>query len=210
MMQSICNICGYNGEFISHRKKLNRKCPKCLSLERHRLFFEYIKNNDLLNNKDILHIAPDKSLTQFIRKKSKKYYCLDQAPSKPYISKDNLEDLNIFKDNAFDIVICFHVLEHMIEDIQAISEIKRVLKPKGLALLSVPLKKKSLLTYILTEEDINKQKKDGIWGVNGKFGGHYRIYGEKDLINLLKEHFSEIKLSNNIKMTSQDFFICKK
>ena len=182
MSSSTCNICGYNGELIPHRQQPNRKCPQCLSLKRHRIFFEYIKNNDLLTNKYILHIAPEKTLVELVRKKSEKYYCLDQMPSKPYISKDDLTDLSIFKDNAFDIIICFHVLEHIIEDIKAISEIKRVLKPNGLAFISVPLKKGA--TYIWTEEDINKQKKDGIWGCS-KYGGHYRTYGRVDLTNLL-------------------------
>ena len=122
-----CNICGHTGEFLSHRDGPNRRCPECNSLERHRNFFEHIKNNDLLINKHILHIAPEKKLGELVRKKSEKYYCLDQAPNKLYIPKDDLTDLNVFKDNIFDIVICFHVLEHIMDDIKAISEIKRVL-----------------------------------------------------------------------------------
>ena len=207
MTQSICDICGSQGNFIPHRGKLNRRCPECGSLERHRLFFKYVKNNDLLTNKNILHIAPEKSLYQFVRNKSDKYYCLDKTPNRPYSSKDDLTDLSLFKDNAFDIIICFHVLEHIIDDIKAISEIKRVLKPNGLAFICVPLKGER--TYIWTEEDINKQKKDGSWGLENKYEGHYRTYGRVHFYNLLKEYFSEIKLSNNKKMTSKDFFICK-
>lgn len=33
-----------------------------------------------------------------------------------------------FADNTFDTIICFHVLEHIKEDFQAIKEIARVLK----------------------------------------------------------------------------------
>jgi SAM-dependent methyltransferase len=207
MLPSTCIICEYNGEFIPHRGGLNRKCPECGSLERHRLFFKYVKNNELLTNKNILHIAPEKSLAELIRNKSNKYYGLDQTPNRPSLSKDDLTDLRVFNDNTFDIVICFHVLEHIKDDIKAISEIKRVLKPNGLTFISVPIKK---LTYIWTEEDINKQKQDGVWGREGKYEGHYRTYGRVDFLNLLKVHFKEINFSNNKKMTSQDFFICKK
>jgi ubiquinone/menaquinone biosynthesis C-methylase UbiE len=210
MNNSTCNICNYNGPFLSHRKTPNRRCPECASLERHRNFVDYIKNNDLLINKYILHIAPEKSLNQFIRNKSEKYYCLDKTPNRLYMPKDDMTNLNIFKEDTFDIIICFHVLEHIIDDIKAISEIKRVLKPNGLAFISVPLEKESLFTYTWTKEDIDKQKKDGIWGIAGKYEGHYRTYGQTDLNNLLKQYFTEIKLSNNEKMTSQDFFICKK
>ena len=207
---STCNICTYTGEFLSHRDKPNRRCPKCSSLERHRIFFEYVENNDLLTNKHILHIAPEKSLCESIRKKSKKYYCLDQAPNKLYMSKDDLTDLNVFKDNTFDIVICFHVLEHIIDDIKAISEIKRVLKKTGIAFISVPLKNKNLFTHKWTEEEMNKSKEKGEWGIDGKFSGHVRDYGYVDLMNIFKKNFEEISFSNNKKFTSHDFFICKK
>jgi len=203
-----CNICGYEGEFLSYRDKPSRKCPECGSLERHRNFFKYIKKNDLLTNKRILHIAPETQLSELVRKKSEKYYCLDQTPNKIYISKDDLTDLNVFKDNTFDIVICFHVLEHIVNDTKALLEIKRVLRPNGLAFICVPLKEKS--TYIWTEEDINEQKKDGKWGITGKFEGHYRTYGGVEFPFLLKKCFREINFSNNKKMTGADFFICKK
>ena len=211
MMISTCDICSYKGEFLSHRKRKNRACPNCGSLERHRNFFNFvIKNSYLFENKNILHIGPEKSLTDAIKNKSSIYYAIDKNADKKFVSKNDLTNLYLFKDNIFDIIICFHVLEHIINDSEAISEMKRVLKPNGLAFICVPLGRKSLFTYIWTEEDINQQKKDGTWGLIGKYEGHYRTYGQTDLNNLLKQYFTEIKLSNNEKMTSQDFFICKK
>ena len=40
-----------------------------------------------------------------------------------------------FKDNSFDKAICIDVLEHIIDDMSVINEIKRVLKPKGEAII---------------------------------------------------------------------------
>jgi ubiquinone/menaquinone biosynthesis C-methylase UbiE len=43
-----------------------------------------------------------------------------------------------FADNRFDYVLCNHVLEHVRDDIKAMQEITRVLKPGGQAILQVP------------------------------------------------------------------------
>ena len=43
-----------------------------------------------------------------------------------------------FAENSFDVVLCNHVLEHVQDDIQALREICRVLKPGGWSILQVP------------------------------------------------------------------------
>jgi len=43
-----------------------------------------------------------------------------------------------FAENQFDVVLCNHVLEHVQDDIKAMREIQRVLKPGGYAILQVP------------------------------------------------------------------------
>ena len=43
-----------------------------------------------------------------------------------------------FGDDAFDIILCSQVLEHISDDRSAMGELKRVLKPGGLLILAVP------------------------------------------------------------------------
>lgn len=43
-----------------------------------------------------------------------------------------------FENDIFDVVLCNHVLEHVEDDILAMQEIARVLKPGGFAILQVP------------------------------------------------------------------------
>ena len=43
-----------------------------------------------------------------------------------------------FDENKFDVVLCNHVLEHVRDDIAAMQEIQRVLKPGGWAVMQVP------------------------------------------------------------------------
>ncbi len=42
------------------------------------------------------------------------------------------------RDDAFDCVICVHVLEHIRDDRRALDEIARILRPGGTALIMVP------------------------------------------------------------------------
>lgn len=41
-------------------------------------------------------------------------------------------------DEAYDVVFCNHVLEHIEDDVQALRELRRVLRPGGIAIVGVP------------------------------------------------------------------------
>jgi len=43
-----------------------------------------------------------------------------------------------FEENSFDVAFCNHVMEHVDNDIQAMGEIFRVLKPGGWAIIQIP------------------------------------------------------------------------
>lgn len=70
---------------------------------------------------------------------------------------------------SVDLLICFHVLEHIPDDIAAMREIRRVLKPHGIGVLQVPLQTG------LTDEDFQASAKERI----RRFGqaDHVRHYG---------------------------------
>jgi ubiquinone/menaquinone biosynthesis C-methylase UbiE len=44
-----------------------------------------------------------------------------------------------FKDATYDFIFASHVLEHVPDDKKAIQEIRRILKPGGIAILPVPI-----------------------------------------------------------------------
>jgi SAM-dependent methyltransferase len=117
----------------------NALCPNCQSLERHRLIWLYLKEkSDFFNRKlKVLHIAPEACfIPRFERIHGADYITADiESP----LAKVKMDIHSIpFPENEFDVVLCNHVLEHVDNDIQAMSEIRRVLKPGGFSILQVP------------------------------------------------------------------------
>jgi SAM-dependent methyltransferase len=120
----------------------NAMCPKCRSGERQRLLYFYLKDEiDFFKLRGIklLDVAPDDFLLdEIFSKVDIDYLSVDitnaRNPSK-IMDVTNLE----FDNNMFDSIICNHVLEHIPDDMKAMAELYRVLKPSGWAILQVPI-----------------------------------------------------------------------
>lgn len=65
---------------------------------------------------------------------------VDRAREKYPEIKVSLTDLTAIKDKTkkFDIILCSQVLEHIKDDQLALTELKSILKPKGILILGVP------------------------------------------------------------------------
>lgn len=81
-----------------------------------------------------------------------------------------------FEDDAFDLVICSEVLEHLDDYHAAIKEIYRVLKPKGKFLPSVPSYWPERICWALSDNYQNMP------------GGHVRIFKKLQVINEIIDH----------------------
>ncbi len=74
-----------------------------------------------------------------------------------------------FADATFDRVICSEVLEHIPDDLGAMSELSRVLRPGGTMAVTVPRRGPERINWALSEEYHNVP------------GGHIRIYSRRVL-----------------------------
>lgn len=77
-----------------------------------------------------------------------------------------------FPDNTFDVIFCNHVLEHVRNDSTAISELYRVLRPAGWAVMQVPVEK----SLTVTVEDpliVDPLERERHFGQHD----HVRLYG---------------------------------
>ncbi|WP_287149513.1 class I SAM-dependent methyltransferase [Mesorhizobium sp.] len=142
-----CNVCGYSGRFKSFGfpLRLDARCPRCQSLERHRLIKMWFdENKDLVASKSMLHFAPEPAVTSFVRPLVAKYLTTDLDPLLGEIVL-NIEAIDM-PDSSFDLIICSHVLEH-VDDGKALREMHRILRPGGIALLMTPVIEGWLETY---------------------------------------------------------------
>ena len=136
-----CNICGYRFSKFKLFNKLQPReaqCPVCGSLERHRHLYIYLSALfPTIENKKILHFAPESIIKEIFKESPAKYFDADIEDSRATY-KEDITNIS-FEDNFFDYIFCIHVLEHISDDIKAMRELQRVLKPNGIAFLCVPL-----------------------------------------------------------------------
>ena len=151
----------------------NVLAPGTLSLERHRLFWLYLKNETTFFSAPlrVLHFAPEQAFVQKFKKQKNLTYTTTDLNSPIADVKADICDLP-FKDNSFDFIICNHVLEHIPDDTKAMQELYRVLAPEGTAIVQVPYDAKRAITY---EDDTitDQSERTRIFGQYD----HLRVYG---------------------------------
>ena len=161
----------------------NALCTNCLSLERHRLIYLYLKRESSIftKNTQLLHIAPEACLIDIFKKSDNIEYTTADLYSPLAEIKMDIHNMP-FDNNYFDFILCNHVLEHVENDIKALSEIKRVLKKGGRAIVQVPFYHPIPNKTIENKSITSKADREKLYGQDD----HVRKYG-KDYDKRLKE-----------------------
>ena len=191
-----CPVCrrGFKKLFEDVNSRPDVQCTCCGSLERHR--FIWLLLDDRLcrqehSNCSLLHFAPELCFSQHFEKLlGDNYVTGDIQPGR---AKHVVDITNIcFPENNFDYILCIHVLEHIIDDIAALKELYRVLKPGGTAYLSVPLRGQNTYEDYSCFTPEERTKHFGQWD-------HVRIYGEDIIERIRTVGFSiEAKTSSDL------------
>lgn len=135
-----CNVCGTRARFHAFGipPRLDAVCPRCSSLERHRLLKLLLDQRpDLVSGRDVLHFAPELAVTGFIKPLARSLTGADLQPGRADLTL-NIESMPAVPAGSYDLVICSHVLEH-VDDRLALAEMHRVLRSGGAALLMTPV-----------------------------------------------------------------------
>ncbi|MCX7953990.1 MAG: class I SAM-dependent methyltransferase [Bacteroidales bacterium] len=205
-----CPICNFTArKFLPYgygkNFRNNRLCPACFSLERHRLIWLYLKNKTRFFNENlkVLHVAPEQPFINRFKKLTNLHYITCDLFSPLAEIKADIRSLP-FSNNEFDIIICNHVLEHIDDDIKAMSELFRVLKPKGFAILQVPINYSYEKTY--ENKSITTAKEREVF--YGQYD-HVRIYGKDYPLRLKSVGFIVDEVNYISELSEEDvrFFV---
>lgn len=192
-----CPVCSHKyKKFLPYGRinpRENALCPSCLALERHRLMWLYLKEktNFFTANLKVLHIAPEHCfIHRFEQMKNLDYITADiESP----LAKIKMDVHKIpFDDNTFDVAFCNHVMEHVEDDIKAMGEIRRVLKPGGWAIIQSPIDFGLTVTY----EDPSIKSPEAREKAYGQ-SDHVRTYG-KDYSKRLERSSFKVKEENYV------------
>ena len=152
----------------------NARCPRCGALERHRFLAVVLHDLRLYlrTASAVLEYAPQPQMQKLLR--------AGLGPDGTYVGIDLMDhrfvDCSVdacflpFADDSIDLLVQFHVLEHIPDDAAAMREMARVLSPGGLAIVQVPCRRGRS-----TDEDPDAPEHERI----ERFGqaDHVRYYG---------------------------------
>jgi SAM-dependent methyltransferase len=212
-----CTVCGYEGNFFAYGNtfalgtNIDAMCPRCLSLERHRLMAICEETRGFVAGKDVLHFAPEEGMRKFFLAHHPKSYTSCDYMDDSADLKLNIEKLDL-ADNVYDVVVCSHVLEH-VDDRLAIPELFRVVRPGGVLLAMVPLFEGCDTSF----EDVSKTRNEADRILYFNQHDHVRAYGRDFRARLRNAGFvveeftaTEPAVSRHGLIRGEKVFICRK
>ena len=174
---------------FSRYETLNYKdysCPGCGASDRDRLYALYLKQRfpktSVQDQITFIDFAPSASLARFIRSIKGIHYRSADISMDGVDDHVDLMDLHIYPDRYCDFFLCSHILEHVPDDLLALKELFRILKPGGEGILMVPL----VISDSEIVEDPGETREADRWRRFGQ-GDHIRLYSKKGYLKRLQE-----------------------
>ncbi|MFN5682146.1 MAG: class I SAM-dependent methyltransferase [Bacteroidota bacterium] len=221
-----CNLCGFQSKSLRTRGhaypvlesknvlssgKRHSDCPHCLSSDRDRLVWLYLSKH-LEKDLRILHVAPELPIANAIRNhpsfSSIHYECIDKKTKGYYypswVKQGDITALG-YPSHHFDIIIANHVLEHIVDLSTALAELRRVLKPTGVAIFMVPMS----TTHPTDDGCTNMNNQSNFQLLENecisRFGqrDHVRLFGN-DMSDILSLHKWKITFINPIDLAPNE------
>jgi ubiquinone/menaquinone biosynthesis C-methylase UbiE len=170
-----------------------------------------LERNFLHRGIKVLDFSPSRSFYRLLKSKKEIFY--DSTDMSANFLSDFHYDITelIITGEMYDLVICYHVLEHVLEDSKAIKELYRVTKTGGHCIIQTPFKEGAIYENPSIDTDALRLQ---------HFGqkDHVRIYSVTGLCERLTscgfqvsvKEFEELPNSKHGFNTHEAIIICTK
>ena len=159
-------------------------CETCQSTDRERMCASFLNKilKEHLIRLNVLEVAPGHVLSEFF---SEQYPVCTYKTADLFMEgvdyKVDVQDMEEIRNGQFDMVICFHVLEHVKDDRKALQEFYRILSENGIGIFLVPI-------------DLLQKETEEAWGLSKeenirRFGqeDHVRKYSRQGFIDRMED-----------------------
>lgn len=204
-----CNVCGTHLKQFAKLSDAAEICPVCGSLPRTRRLFKLLNDAYLQDGMAVLDFSPSRSIyRQMKKRKGIQYFATDFENQFMADYRFDITALNL-PNEKFDLIICYHILEHILDDRRAIQELHRVLKKDGVLLVQTPFKKGKIF-----ENHNIKSREDRLHHFGQE--DHVRIYSVSGLCGRLQNQgfFTDaiqFEADNHLKLNANEtVIICRK
>lgn len=172
--QHHCPVCEKNLSKFVLLKNNDKLCPKCGSISRVRRLYELLNNGFLMPGIKVLDFSPSRPLYRKLKhRKSIEYLSTDLSGD--FIADFQLDITKIdLASDSIDLSICYHILEHIIDDKAAINELYRILRSGGNAIVQTPFKEGEIYEDFSITSPEERERHFGQ-------DDHVRIYSVKGL-----------------------------
>jgi SAM-dependent methyltransferase len=166
-----CPVCERTfARFLPYAGREGAVCPGCGSAERHRLLWLWLCEEDRLRG-GVLAFGPDDATDERLRHLSRVRYTSSDIDASQAMVAADITALP-FDDDTFDVILCSHVLEHVEGEQQALTELRRVLRPGGWAAVMVPVDRTVQTTIEDPSATTQQQRLERFGQID-----HVRLYG---------------------------------
>ncbi len=164
---------------------VSHTCPACGASDRERLYALYLEDRfrsiDQTRRHTLVDFAASPGLSRRLRSRPFLAYRTADLYRAGVDDRVDISDMAIYGDDAIDMFICSHILEHVPDDRRAMRELFRVLKPGGFGIVMVPL----VVGVDDTHEDPSIVDPAARWKYYCQ-DDHLRLYGRRDFVRRLE------------------------
>jgi SAM-dependent methyltransferase len=155
-----------------------------------RRLWQILNDTFLIPQQKILDFSPSRSLYRVMKKGD--YFYISSDVSGDFISETSYDIMNIdSEEESYNLIICYHILEHIENDTMAMKELWRVLKKDGYCLIQTPFKEGEIFEdYSVT----TPEEREIYFGQSD----HVRIYSVYGLKNRLENVGFTVEVRNYI------------